>query len=515
MGNAKRGGIIAKQKYSNEYLIEILKGYARSIGKTPTYNIFEKDKNVPSATLYKKRFGSWNKALELAGLQSNAIRVFSKDDIEKEVLNYYSKHGHAPNYNELKYSVVHVRNFWENWTDMLIDLEVPLKRRYSIVTEATDLLAFLKRLYEDLGYIPTGKDIEAAGVNRNLFTKKFGSYKTALIQAEVVENEYFKTMEERLPESIAAIITYYKKYKKAPTVEEYELIAKQNNLAHRKALELILELRFSEICMQYLGEANQYKRSKTELLQELKDLRDKLGRTPMANELTEYGLAEKKQYYRTFKMTYNDLIESLGWKLTSNKMHFKSIDELLKDYNQLYNKLGRLPFYEDINMEEGMASAKTYKKYFKDLPNVWKALGIKVDKTIIEKMSGTGIICIDKNGGICRSYPEMIISNILIDLDLKFEKEVLYRRLIPNLKSNFKSDWILEDYNILIEYFGLFSRKALNEDNILGRYSRKVLEKIDILKKSNIRFIDLYPEDLTDIEEKIIKELENKGKNIS
>lgn len=69
---------IAKQKYSNEYLIETLKEYARNIGETPTYNLFEKDKTVPSATIYKKRFGSWNNAIELAGLQSNAVRVFEK-----------------------------------------------------------------------------------------------------------------------------------------------------------------------------------------------------------------------------------------------------------------------------------------------------------------------------------------------------------------------------------------------------------------------------------------------------
>lgn len=106
----------AKQKYSNEYLIEVLKEYARNIGKTPTYTLFEEDKKVPSATIYKKRFGSWNNAIELAGLQSNAIRVFEKEDLEKEVLNFYSKHRHAPNYNELEYSVVHVNNFRNNWT---------------------------------------------------------------------------------------------------------------------------------------------------------------------------------------------------------------------------------------------------------------------------------------------------------------------------------------------------------------------------------------------------------------
>lgn len=498
---------IAKQKYSNEYLIEVLKEYARNIGKTPTYTLFEEDKKVPSATIYKKRFGSWNNAIELAGLQSNAIKVFEKEDIEKEVLNFYSKHGHAPNYNELKYSVVHVNNFWNNWMDMLRDLGIPLNRRYSVVTGEADLLLFLKRLYEDLGSIPTGKDIEAAGVNRNLYTKRFGSYKTALIRAGVVGEEYFKTMEERLPESIAAIVTYYEENNKAPTVAEYDLLAKRDNLAHRKALEMILDMRFSEICMEHLGVANQYKRDKNELMQDLIELKDRLGRTPMAFELQDYGLAEKKQYYRTFKMTYNELIESLAWELTSNKMHFKSIEELLEDYERLYKDLGRLPFYDDINKVEWMASARTYKKYFTDLTSIWDVLDIEVDTRLMVKNYGTGLICIDDNGDLCRSYPEMIISNILIDLELPFEKELLYRRVIPNLKSNIKADWWLTDSKILIEYFGLFSKKSLGKDNKIGEYSRKTLKKIEILNKSGVKFIDLYPEDLNDIEDKIIEKL--------
>lgn len=496
-----------KRKYMDEHLIELLKNYAKTIGKTPTYTQFEKDRSVPSATLYKNRFGSWNNAIALAGLKQNAIRKFNKEDIIQEVLNFYEKYGMAPQYNELNYTIVHVKKYWSGWTAMLKDLNIPLNRRYSLVTGEDELLVFLKQLADDLGTIPTGKDIEKAGVNRNLYTQKFGSYKDALIRAEVVDEEYFKTMEDRVPLSLEAIANYYKENDEAPTVEEYELIAKRENLAHRKALEMVLGKRFTEICMQHLGVANQYKRDKEQLLQDLMSLKKKLGRAPMANELTAYGLAEKKQYYRTFKMTYNQLVESLGWELSSNKMHFKSIDELLADYKKLYSELGRIPFYDDINKVEWMSSSRTYKKYFTDLPAIWELLNISVDKELIEKSYGTGTTCLDNNGGICRSYPEMIITNLLIDLELNFEKDVLYRTLIPNLRNKINADWILSDFNIVIEYFGLFSVKQLHKDNRIGRYSRKVLKKLSICKRHNIEVIELYPEDLDCIEEILMKRL--------
>ncbi|MET3659161.1 homing endonuclease associated repeat-containing protein [Sporosarcina psychrophila] len=495
-----------RKKYTDDFLIETLRKYAINIGKTPTYNVFENDKTVPSAAIYKARFGNWNNAIVLAGLKTNGIRKFKKEDIINEVLNYYEKYGRAPHYNELNYTSVHVNKYWEGWTAMLEDLNLPLNRRFSSVTDEDGLLDFLKQLADKLDAIPTGRDIEVAGVNRNLFTQKFGSYKTALIMAGVVDSEYFKSMEDRVPESIEAIATYYKENGEAPTVEEYEAIAKRENLAHRKALEMVLEKRFSEICMEHIGVANQYGRGKEQLLEDLIQLKEKLGRIPLTNELVKHGLAEIKQYYRTFEMSYTQIVQSLGWEPPYKRI-YKSIDELLEDYSKLYKELGRIPFYEDINKEEWMAHSATYKNHFEDLPTIWESLDIIVDNVIIEKSYGTGTTCIDKNGQICRSYTEMIITNLLIDLELKFEKNISYKKHIPDLERKIDADWFLTDSSILIEFFGLFSKKQLHQENFIGKYSRDVLYKLSLCEQYNISIIDLYPKDVADIEGILMKKL--------
>lgn len=84
-------------------------------------------------------------------------------------------------------------------------------------------------------------------------------------------------------------------------------------------------------------------------------------------------------------MTYTQIIQSLGWE-PQNKRMFKTLDVLLEDYLKLYKKLGRIPFYEDINKEEWMAHSATYKNHFKDLRAIWEALEITVNNSLIEKV---------------------------------------------------------------------------------------------------------------------------------
>jgi hypothetical protein len=506
---------MAKQKFSNQFLIDTLKEYAASINRTPTYQEFENDKSVPSATLYKKRFGTWNKALEIADLKINAIRKFSKETIIKEAIDFYQKEKRSPLHYELSYSRVIIQNFWNGWTDFLLDIGLPPNLKYSNVTSKLELVIFLQKLSNQLERIPTTKDVEEAGVGRHLFLTKFGSFKNALIESKIVAEDYYKSMEERVPDSINAIKTFFEENSRPPTVYEYELMANDLNLAHRKALEEVLEKRFTEICMGTLGVANQYKRSKNQLLEDLRILKEKLGRTPMANELVLYGLAEKKQYYRTFGIPYMDLVESLGWELSTPRLNYKTEEELLEDYQKLYDLLERLPFFNDIDNQEWMSSSSTYKKYLGSLPAIWEALDIEVDEDLLGNNYGMGFTCLDKNRGICRSVPEMIITNIFIDLGLEFEKEYLYKNFIPNLKNLYRVDWFLKNYPVTIEYFGLFSEQSLKNDTRTGKYSRKVLEKIRLCDLNNVKLIDLYPEDMNNIEEILLKRLKTNGISFS
>lgn len=55
-------------KYTNEQLIKILQDEAKKFGFSPSSRMFENNKNLPDPYTYRSRFGSWNKAVIVAGL---------------------------------------------------------------------------------------------------------------------------------------------------------------------------------------------------------------------------------------------------------------------------------------------------------------------------------------------------------------------------------------------------------------------------------------------------------------
>lgn len=59
-------------RYSDEYLLECLRKYARENGKAPGKRTFENSiHGRPQHTTYIVRFGSWNNAIRMAGLTPN------------------------------------------------------------------------------------------------------------------------------------------------------------------------------------------------------------------------------------------------------------------------------------------------------------------------------------------------------------------------------------------------------------------------------------------------------------
>ncbi len=59
---------------SDGELLWLLKKKGKELGSTPSHEIIRNDENMPSPTLYGRRFGSWNKACEMAGLIPNRYK---------------------------------------------------------------------------------------------------------------------------------------------------------------------------------------------------------------------------------------------------------------------------------------------------------------------------------------------------------------------------------------------------------------------------------------------------------
>lgn len=89
-------------------LLDDLKQFANDIGKTPTVREC-RESGPHSPDDYKREFGSWNEALERAGLEPNQYQSISKESILDDIKRVADGIGRAPTLDEMdwhgKYSI--------------------------------------------------------------------------------------------------------------------------------------------------------------------------------------------------------------------------------------------------------------------------------------------------------------------------------------------------------------------------------------------------------------------------
>jgi len=72
------------KKYTNKFLINILKELSLKLGRNPTSYDLGNNNNMPDRSVFESKFGSWNKALTMANLKVNCYyRKWTKDEAIK------------------------------------------------------------------------------------------------------------------------------------------------------------------------------------------------------------------------------------------------------------------------------------------------------------------------------------------------------------------------------------------------------------------------------------------------
>jgi len=279
---------------------------------------------------------------------------------------------------------------------------------------------------------------------------------------------------------------------KIPTVAEYDDYAKTHDLIRRRNLEIRLGMKWSAICKTYLGDTNQKQKTKEEIYNELLKLKSELGRSPIVDDLRDRNIGFK-QCYRAYGMTFNQMIKSFGWEISGHRYSKKSIDELCEDYIKLYEKLGRVPEYEDIDNEEDMSPSQVYRKKLGTIVQICEFCNIDT----YDYRKSDAYLLFDKEGNSCLSKAELKISNYLIDHNIKFTKEKMYKHLISDFDKLYRFDWYVEETNVCIEYFGLYNSSAsAKKVPMIKNYIQRTNEKIEICNNNGVNLVSLYPSDM-------------------
>jgi hypothetical protein len=356
----------------------------------------------------------------------------------------------------------------------------------------------LKKFANLLNRRPTVKDFKNSNWQPTVYyyQDNFGGLINACVVAGITDKPL--TESERIEISVNELINLANKLKRCPYVYEYEEL--QHNGFVRRDLEKHLEMKYNDICRKYIPQyevnMNYDKKAKEELINDLIKLKEKLGRTPMMQELNNKnnGITYHWNVYkRIFNKPYNEIIKDLGWGLTGHESTCKSDDELLEDFYNLFLKNKRIPFNREIDECIDMASSSTYIYRFESIKNVCSLLNI--DYEDFYKSSGTGKVCFDKLSNICKSSIELKISNFLIDNDISFKKETRY---LLHKNDRRRYDWTINVNNQVyhVEYAGLYNSNS--KSKICKVYNKNIKRKVKDLYQNNLldKCIFIFPWDI-------------------
>ena len=225
-GIKRRGrGRVARYKktYSNEELITGLINFSKKLSKIPTYQEME-DSGPFSGWIYKERFGSWNNAINVSGLENKqrekdemgVKKCVSDEELLEHLNKLYIKYGHPPTDLILRKEKGHTSKVYINRFGSLSNArniagikEVLCMKR---VTEQ-ELIEDLKHVFKDSQTIPSIKEIDKnCKYHRWTYLNRFGSLENAFSKAGI------NITEERKKKILSELVRLYTILKRPPSM---------------------------------------------------------------------------------------------------------------------------------------------------------------------------------------------------------------------------------------------------------------------------------------------------------
>lgn len=237
-------------------------------------------------------------------------------------------------------------------------------------------------------------------------------------------------------------------------------------------------------------------KSNEELLNDLKNLIEKLKRVPTTRELTKYGINNQSCYIKAFG-TYNNALRLLGYDpVKEDRFRNVSNEEIIELFrNFIDSNDGFIPSSGYIEEVDFLPNSTTVCRRFNC---TWKEF---IKMLGYEPLDTKNKIEYANDGTLCLSHSEVLIHNYLITLPINnLRKEVLYKDILTSkkLKDNVgykRLDWTFEYNNetYYVEFFGMIGYRD---------YNKRCNDKINIMhedSKDNY-FIKIFPKDIVNLD---------------
>ena len=175
-------GSVREYNISRSDLIESMQELADDLGRTPTENDMDESGDY-AATTYRNRFDTWNAALEEAGLSVNKHHGIPKADLLAELQRVADELGETPRRREFvemgKWGYGAYEDAFGSWNGALEAAGLDVNHRQGTPDE--ELIAGLQQLADELGETPSAKQMWHLGdYDWKAYRRVFGSWNGAV-----------------------------------------------------------------------------------------------------------------------------------------------------------------------------------------------------------------------------------------------------------------------------------------------------------------------------------------------
>jgi len=424
-----------KLKFTDENLIEIMKDYYKKYGGVQRSDFCAKN-GLPSSSVYIKRFSSWNKSKELAG--------------------------------------------------------IPCIKRTDYKISPESLIEKFKEIVKDLGCVPSLNELDTIKEfpSLPLIYKHFGDYHNFIELSGFVNNRDGKKYKKDF--LIDEIKRFVNEFNRVPNMKDFENLegypARKTFTNHFGNYNDAIRLAGFEPVGKNLKEFDEKYRNKDYLTRIIQDYISKYDKTPTLREINKEVDFNLKNLYRDVFGSWNKALTYLGLKLNSVSRYEDSFLE--SEFHRFFKENGRIPIYAEFNNSE-YPSFWCYQSRFGSWNKAVVAYGY-IPNDAHRKYE------LD-DGEICASSYEFDISTWLKSKNIKYIRDVNYIDFIDGYKGKMNCDYLItyNDAKWYVEMAGFlrgtdFSKFSEAERN----YYFKLKYKRTLLRRQGVNYVIIEPCDL-------------------
>ncbi|HUC87406.1 MAG TPA: DEAD/DEAH box helicase family protein [Candidatus Saccharimonadales bacterium] len=368
--------------YTKEMLIRQLRELAVRLGRTPTAKDIKEDPGVASCPTFRKFFDTIEDALIAAHLPLNVV---NQETVIKQLRLLAEELGHTPLLREVvaaenMVGAGTIKRLFGTYNKALEAAGLPLRRHSGL--SKSSLTERLRTYIEKTGEVPTLAGAKKAHRDGKIpepsaYVRYFKTWNRAVEATGYEPNLVHGRSKKELTRLLKELA---KRLKRSPTIKDWQEHRGESNLPDFQAFvgafgswSLALKAAGLTVNMTFYDDKEELKRL-------LKALAGKLGHTPTGAELEgEPGYPSKGVFEKQFG-SWNKALRAAGLTPRSRKDYSRK--ELIEQLQRLGKRLKRTPRPKDIKADRSVATEATFKRHFGGVEEAIEAAGFGISDHI-------------------------------------------------------------------------------------------------------------------------------------